>query len=42
VCDESDTAVVLEKLPRAHRLELLTVSVEYEEFMRTVTVIRVL
>jgi len=42
VCDEAGTALALEKLPRAHHLELLTVSVEYEEFIRTVTVIRIL
>lgn len=40
-CDEAGTAVALEKLPRAHHLELVTVSVECAEFIRTVTVIRI-
>jgi hypothetical protein len=37
-CDVAGTAVALEKLPRAHHLELVTVSVECAEFIRTVTI----
>lgn len=33
--------LAIEKLSRAHHLELVTVSVEYEELIRTVTVTRI-